>query len=204
MAWARALAVLEDGTAGSQCSSYQAGKFGKNGKSFGRLTYAPSSRSPEDVTNELATLMTAGRLSGESRRIIAKNYRKRRKPENWLSSRHRASFQHHQSSTAQTSYEGLEALAQNHIAPIFRRQITKLSFMSFLLVGSIRTICLFRTHVHPQTTTAKRCVNSTMQNVQQLHLATMSVHESSTQRDSPVFSLQYTQSWRSWRIVRRG
>jgi uncharacterized protein (DUF1501 family) len=44
--------------------------YDKNSKSFGRLTYAPSSRSAEDLTNELATLMTAGRLSAESRQTI--------------------------------------------------------------------------------------------------------------------------------------
>lgn len=58
---------LGSGTAGSQCATLKAGNYAK---SAGSLTYAPSSRLAEDVTNELATLMTAGRLSAESRQAI--------------------------------------------------------------------------------------------------------------------------------------
>jgi hypothetical protein len=61
---------LGSGTAGIQCSSFEAGKY--DTRSLGRLTYTPSSGSAEDVTNELATLMTAGRLSAASRQTILK------------------------------------------------------------------------------------------------------------------------------------
>ena len=58
---------LGSGLGGSQCATVQAGKYEK---SLGRLTYTPSSGSAENVANELATLMTAGRLSAASRQTI--------------------------------------------------------------------------------------------------------------------------------------
>jgi hypothetical protein len=51
------------------CSSL---KIGDSLKTFGRLTYAPSSTSSEVIVNELATLLTAGRLSAESRQTVRK------------------------------------------------------------------------------------------------------------------------------------
>jgi hypothetical protein len=60
---------LGSGTAGIQCASFEAGKYARN---WGRLTYTPSSASAEDVINELAALMTAGRLSAASRQSILK------------------------------------------------------------------------------------------------------------------------------------
>jgi uncharacterized protein (DUF1800 family) len=47
-------------------------KIGDSVNTFGRLTYAPSSTSSEVIVNELATLLTAGRLSKESRQIVRK------------------------------------------------------------------------------------------------------------------------------------
>ena len=57
----------QSGSGKLECGKFQAGNYDR---SAGRLTYAPLSGSAEDITNELATLMTAGRLSSESRQTI--------------------------------------------------------------------------------------------------------------------------------------
>jgi uncharacterized protein (DUF1501 family) len=57
----------------SNCSSFAPGKFDL---SDGQLNFSPSETSPAAVIDELATLLTAGRLSPENRRIIEDVYSK--------------------------------------------------------------------------------------------------------------------------------
>jgi uncharacterized protein (DUF1501 family) len=54
-----------------QCGSFSPGKFDL---SNGRLAFTPSETAPAAVVDELATLMTAGRLSLENRKIIQDVY----------------------------------------------------------------------------------------------------------------------------------
>jgi len=62
--------VPKDGTL--QCSSYDEGDFGK---SWGRVTFEPSDPTAASaVIDELATLLTGGRLSQERRQIIESAY----------------------------------------------------------------------------------------------------------------------------------
>merc|ERR1719266_2104152 len=53
------------------CGRFDEGNYGK---ALGMLTFSPNGNDPHEVVNELGMLLTAGRLSTESRRIIESAY----------------------------------------------------------------------------------------------------------------------------------
>jgi len=54
-----------------KCKQFKEGDYGK---ALGELKFSPSSSNPNDIVDELSTLLTAGRLSAESRQIIEDAY----------------------------------------------------------------------------------------------------------------------------------